>query len=244
MEYQRIDENTIRCIVTEEDMQNFGLNLDEFLTHSRKSDEFLRYIVDEARDELGYQAKHGLVSMRIEVLKDGRISITFAGSDENAFRAQMLQRLKTIFPGTDQETLNALLQQLAGMNETDRTNKVKELLENSAKTAEQSLERRKAVLPQDPYRLCRFDNLSDVFAYCRACGMKQAVKSQLYKLQEKYYLVLEHYRVSEAHFNRMTAVAFEYGHVIAEPEESYRLLKEHGELLIADKAFGILRKIG
>ena len=53
MEYKRIDENTIRCIVTEEDMESFGLNLDEFLSHSGRSDEFLQYIVSEARDELG-----------------------------------------------------------------------------------------------------------------------------------------------------------------------------------------------
>ena len=244
VEYQRIDENTIRCIVTEEDMQNFGLNLDEFLTHSKKSDEFLRYIVDEARDELGYKAKHGLVSMRVEILQDGRISITFANSDENALRAQMVQRLKTIFPDINPETMDSLLAQLSGMSETDRKSRVKELLEDSAKASEKSLAGKKAVLPQDPYRLCCFASLSNAMAYSRACGIKQPVKSHFFKANDKYYLVIDHYRISEAHFNKMTAVAFEYGQVIVEPEEMYQYLQEHGELLIEDRALGILRKIG
>ena len=81
MEYKRIDENTIRCIVTEEDMENFGLNLDEFLSHSGRSDEFLQYIVSEARDELGYENDKGIVSMRLEVLSDRRISITFGNGN-------------------------------------------------------------------------------------------------------------------------------------------------------------------
>lgn len=243
MEYQRIDENTIRCIVTEEDMENFGLNLEEFLTHSKKSDEFLRYIVEEARDELGYKAKHGLVSMRVEVLQDGRISITFANSDEATIRAQMIQRLKMIFPDIEQDMLNDMLSQLSGLSEEDRTKKVKELLEKTTKSTEQTVEKRKAILPQDPYRLCGFKTLSDVIEFCSICGIRQPVRSSLYKADEKYYLILEHYRVSEDHFNKMTAVAFEYGKVYAEPEEMYQYLQEHGELLIEKKAFGILRKI-
>jgi len=244
MEYQRIDENTIRCIVTEEDMESFGLNLDEFLTHSQKSDEFLRHIVEEAREELGYQAKHGMVSMRVEVLQDGRISIVFANSDENTLKTQMVQRLKPIFPNIDQESLNRLLNQLAGMTDEERTRKVKELLENTAKETERTVENRKAVLPQDPYRLCGFGSLSDTIKYCCICGVRQPVKSKLYKADGRYYLILDHYRVSEAHFNKMTAVAFEYGKVYPEPEEMLRYLQEHGDLLIEEKAFGVLRKIG
>ena len=81
MEYKRIDENTIRCIITPQDMEEYGLDLDEFLSHSEKSDDFLRHIVAEARDELGYQNTHGMVSMRLEVLNDGRICLTFAGDN-------------------------------------------------------------------------------------------------------------------------------------------------------------------
>ena len=96
MEYKRIDENTIRCIVTEEDMENFGLNLDEFLSHSGRSDEFLQYIVSEARDELGYENDKGIVSMRLEVLSDRRISITFGNGNEKQVREQVLKYLKEL----------------------------------------------------------------------------------------------------------------------------------------------------
>lgn len=98
MEYKRIDENTIRCIITEEDMENFGLDLDEFLSHSQKSDDFLRHIVEEARDELGYETQNGMVSMRLEVLSDNRISLTFASGDDKNMFQQMMGHLQKIFP--------------------------------------------------------------------------------------------------------------------------------------------------
>ena len=49
MTFKRIDESTIRCIVTEEDMAENGLELDDFFTQSDKAQDFLR--------ELAYRDK-------------------------------------------------------------------------------------------------------------------------------------------------------------------------------------------
>lgn len=88
-----------------------------------------------------------------------------------------------------------------------------------------------------------FTSLRDVMSYCRAIGLKQPIKSHLYKEKENYYLIAERYRISDYHFNLLTAVAFDYGKVLVESEHLYDHLREHGELLLSGRAIGTLRKI-
>jgi len=229
MEYKRIDENTIRCIVTEEDMESFGLNLDEFLSHSGRSDEFLQYIVSEARDELGYQNDKGIVSMRLEVLSDRRISLTFGSGDERQIREQVLKYLK----------------ELAESRIAQEIGKMLESRQKEAEPAKEGQIASKAVPEEkkEPYRMYCFASLRDVMSYCRVIGLKQPIRSHLYKEKENYYLIVDRYRISEYHFNLLTAAAFDYAKVLAEPERTYARLREHGELLISDRAIGTLRKI-
>lgn len=63
MTFKRIDESTIRCIVTEEDMEENGLELDDFFTQSDKAQDFLREIVEQASEEVGYDSGQGMVSL-------------------------------------------------------------------------------------------------------------------------------------------------------------------------------------
>lgn len=233
MEYKRIDENTIRCIVTEEDMESFGLNLDEFLSHSGRSDEFLQYIVSEARDELGYQTDKGIVSMRLEVLNDRRISITLGSGDEKQIREQVLKYLK--------ELAESRILQEIGKIFGEKQEPPLPVQENQTQKKERT--EKKAGELNEPYRMYCFESLRDVMCYCRAVGLTQPIKSHLYKERELYYLIVERYRISEYHFNLLTAVAFDHGRVIAEPEHLYDHLREHGELLIEGRAVGTLRKL-
>lgn len=229
MEYKRIDENTIRCIVTEEDMESFGLNLDEFLSHSGRSDEFLQYIVSEARDELGYQNDKGIVSMRLEVLSDRRISLTFGSGDEKQIREQVLKYLKELAESRIAQEIGRMFdhrqkEALSAKEEQDQAETVKE-------------EKKEA------YRMYCFTSIGDVMSYCRAVGLKQPIRSHLYKEKDNYYLIVERYRISDYHFNLLTAVAFDYAKVLVDSDHLYDHLREHGELLIADRAIGNLRKI-
>ncbi len=210
-------------------MESFGLNLDEFLSHSGRSDEFLQYIVSEARDELGYQNDKGIVSMRLEVLSDRRISLTFGSGDEKQIREQVLKYLKELAESRIAQEIGRLFD-----------HKQKEALpaKEEQDQAEAAKEEKK-----EAYRMYCFTSIGDVMSYCRAVGLKQPIRSHLYKEKDNYYLIVERYRISDYHFNLLTAVAFDYAKVLVDSDHLYDHLREHGELLIADRAIGNLRKI-
>lgn len=225
MEYKRIDENTIRCIITEEDMESFGLDLEEFLNHSGRSDEFLRYIVEEARDELGYQNDQGIVSMRLEVLNDGRISLTFGSGDERQMREQFLKYLKELAESHLAKEIERILKEKTGNGAIED------------KAAEEEAE------VKESYRMYCFDALRDVMSYCRVAGSDVPVQSHLYKMRDKYYLIVDRDQLADYDFNLLTAVAFDYGKVLVNTDYLYDSLQEHGALIIKDKAIDRLKAI-
>ncbi len=206
-----------------------GYGKDEFLSHSGRSDEFLQYIVSEARDELGYQDDKGIVSMRLEVLSDRRISLTFGSGDEKQVREQVLKYLKELAESRIAQEIEKML----GVKHEEPADTEKKQIRQEAPKKE----------IREPYRMYCFTSLRDVMSYCRAIGLKQPIKSHLYKEKENYYLIAERYRISDYHFNLLTAVAFDYGKVLVESENLYDHLREHGELLLSGRAIGTLRKI-
>ena len=89
MTFKRIDESTIRCIVTEEDMEENGLELDDFFTQSDKAQDFLREIVEQASEEVGYDSGQGMVSLQIVPLPNHALAITFSESESKEWHDMM-----------------------------------------------------------------------------------------------------------------------------------------------------------
>jgi len=252
MEYKRIDENTIRCIITQEDMEEYGLDLDEFLSHSKKSDDFLRHIVEEARGELGYKNTHGMVSMRLEVLNDGRICLTFAGGDEEKIRNQMIKHMQQIFPDITPEMMDRAMQQLGEMTEQKRNEKIAEIMSRIEEKMQENEPEEESGNDTFSYtqqeeiktlRIIGFPSMKAVLEYAKSITIHQPIKSHLYKADGQYYLCIEKYRISDKKFQMLTVMAFDYASVYADVKSIRRHLAEHGELLIENKAIGFLKKI-
>ena len=92
--------------------------------------------------------------------------------------------------------------------------------------------------------MVEFDSLQSAMAFCKACGLKQPVRSSLYKWNGSFYLLFDNYRVAKERFNKMTASAFDFGKVHAEKSERFELVKDHGEVIIEEKALMRLKKLG
>ena len=140
---------------------------------------------------------------------------------------------------------NQYLKELA---ESRIAQEIGKLLDNKQKEAApadkgQNLPQTAKEEKKEAYRMYCFTSIGDVMSYCRAIGLKQPIRSHLYKEKENYYLIVDRYRISEFHFNLLTAVAFDYARVLVDSDHLYDHLREHGELLIGDRAIGTLRKI-
>ncbi|MCX4307029.1 MAG: adaptor protein MecA [Acetatifactor sp.] len=216
MKYKKINDATVQCIVSADDMAEYGLALSDIFERNERGEEFLRDIIERAHEEVGYQINNGNIAMQITPLKDNGLVVTFTDEGPAAFK-EMLQNLK--------EVLQEFSAELAGQEERAQA---------SLQSAEEYDENR---------RMFVFSSIHQTMQYAATIPSTYSVKSHFFKESGDYYLVLEKNRLSHKAFNRISAQAVEFGNLIAVSDERMQYLEEHGECLIRDRAVSRLRKI-
>lgn len=219
MKYKKINEATVQCIITAEDMLEYGLTLSDIFERNEKGEGFLRDIIERAHDEVGYTINGENIAMQITPMQNQGLVVTFTNESPAAFR-DILQHLKEVLQGVSAE--------LNKQQDMGRQNLL------SCQSAEVVDEER---------RMFVFSTLHQVMQYTASVPAKTSVKSCLYKVDGAYYLVLEKNRLSYKMFNKISAQAVEFGNLIAVSRERMQYLEEHGECLIEDRAVSRLRKI-
>ncbi len=93
MKFRRIDENTINCVISQEDLASHGLQIEDLFEKKKEAMEFLHVVVDEASREVDFHPQGAITSMQIAVLPDQSISLTLSEDTTNAFE-RLLTNLK------------------------------------------------------------------------------------------------------------------------------------------------------
>lgn len=219
MKYKKINEATVQCIITAEDMLEYGLTLSDIFERNEKGEGFLRDIIERAHDEVGYTINGENIAMQITPIHNQGLVVTFTNESPAAFR-DILQHLKDVLQGVSAELSK---QEDAGRHAL-----------GSGQSAEWF---------DDNRRMFVFTTLHQVMQYTASVPPSLSVKSNLYKVDEAYYLVIEKNRLSYKMFNKISAQAVEFGNLIAVSNERMQYLEEHGECLIEGRAVSKLRKI-
>lgn len=215
MKYKKINDATVQCIISEEDMLEYGLTLSDIFERNEKGEGFLRDIIERAHEEVGYIVSGDNITMQITPLQNKGLVVTFTNEGPAAFR-DILQHLKEVLQGVSEE--------LGRQDESSRQS----LADGAA---------------DDNRRMFVFASIHQVMQYTAAIPSDVSVKSHLYKADDAYYLVIEKNRMSYSMLNKISAEALEFGNLIAVSEERMQYLEEHGECLIANRAVSRLRRI-
>ena len=214
MKYKKINDATVQCNITAEDMLEYGLTLADIFERNEKGEGFLRDIIERAHDEIGYQINGENIAMQITPLKDKGLVVTFTDESPMGFK-DILQHLKDVLQGVSDEVSRQ----------------------------EQEAAREQESVFDENRRMFVFASLYQVMQYTASIPNTLSVKSHLYKEGDVYYLVLEKNRLSYKTFNKISAQGVEFANLIAVSEERMQYLEEHGECLIADRAVSRLRRI-
>ena len=70
MKFSRINETTIRCYLTREDLESSGINLDDIMERKTNAMEYLRRVIMEAAREENFQLDGAVNTMQIRAMMD------------------------------------------------------------------------------------------------------------------------------------------------------------------------------
>ena len=83
MEFSRIGEHTIKCVISEEEIYDLGYTIDEIMSNGERTQEFMNQIFDMASEEFGTDFNSGIKTVRADFLADNSLPAEAAENEKN-----------------------------------------------------------------------------------------------------------------------------------------------------------------
>lgn len=262
MDFQRIDDNTVQCRMTEEEMNEYGFKIEDFFTNQEKSREFLEQIVERAEEEVGYEVESGMVSMQLMRMPDNSLTITFTDQKEEGLQAmlghiqnlvgmidesameELMDRLKSQFSGNshndeyihDSENIEKFEEEHAVTEETSEYRK--RMKEIEKKNRQKQKERLSAA------RVYEFASLHDLECFAASVQCEKNISSKVYKdnLNGSFYLLVRKGKLKLDEYQMLCEQLCEYARLCSSQQYAEQYCKEHFECLISKHAIKVLQE--
>ena len=94
MEFFRVNDHMVKCVISEEDMDEYDVSIEDFFTRSEHAMEFLHEVVQLASEEVGYRPQGPLTSLQIAPVKEHGLAIFLTEKPQFDLQS-MIDALKT-----------------------------------------------------------------------------------------------------------------------------------------------------
>ena len=148
MEFKRINKDTVNCIITEDDMFEQGIRLEDLFEKKKEAMDFLHEVMKKAEEEVDYKPTGSFMPLQITVLPDHSVSLTLSENASASFSEILKnltdkagiklpkQVLEDIGDSANEERLNRLNEYLKSLKQI--TNSVKDMIEENDKAMGES----------------------------------------------------------------------------------------------------------
>lgn len=222
MKFERVDDKTVRCFISNEELEDYEIDYKDFVLRSEKAREVVREIIEQASEEVGYKPPKFAFDMSIMMMPDQGLVLTFSESDP----------LDENNGGRIMEYLKEMKKAIESASQ-DHQNKKKAEQAQGANIQEVQQAR-----PE--MGVFEFSNLGDIMELAGALPKNLRVHSALYRMKDRYYLYLAKGSASYQRYSKLCIQTMEFSTIYGAEEQKILFLQEHGECLIAE---GALRKL-
>lgn len=231
MKFQRINENVIKCVLTREEMQLRGLNVEELLSNRAKAEEFLQYVLSKARYEMDFAGNGEVLNVQLSVMPDGGVSMMISDDHNAAIRAiaeQFKERLKEFSEVFEKAGEFA--------SKVDGNDFSKEKVINYFISPKSEGD----ILTYDFWS--RLDSIEGCISMAKALFEVQNAESDLYKYINGYYMRVR-LSMNKNDIAKNVFVMSEYSDDVSAENTEHFMVREHGDLIIKSNALSELSKL-
>lgn len=82
MKFKMINGSNIQCVVTEEEMERYGLKVEDIFSNTQKAQSFLNEILDLAEEEMGCPIGDGTKTVQAVCIPGNALVLTFSDKEE------------------------------------------------------------------------------------------------------------------------------------------------------------------
>ena len=223
MEFSR-DGKSIRCVISEEEIEELGFTLDDIISNGTRTQEFMNQIFDMAEEEFQTKFELGIKAVRADILPDHTISLTFS---EHPGSENMMEHIKDIVNGLLSSVPKQKLDEIKAIKEKEKSKDVLESSKHSMKII----------------ALFAFEDLEVLIRYAKKVQLEVFPFNQLYKLDDIYFLMIDMSGCSELDAKKMSALTDEYAVDVFVGAEKRAYIYEHGTKILGECALEQLREV-
>ncbi len=228
MKIERVDDKTVKCYLSNEELEEYDIDYKDFLLRSEKAKEVVQEIIEQAAEEVGYRPPKFAFDLQIMMLPDQGLLLTFSEREpEGDHLAACLKEMKRFLQ---------LAREQAGLGGGSQGNGGNPVQEQQEEAEEEPGEGKKPELA-----VFAFGSLGNVMTYAAALPANLRVDSRLFEMNGIYYLELRKGHAAYERYSRACIQAMEFGSLYAAQEQQVLALEEHGTCLIGEKAVRKLR---
>lgn len=229
MKFERIDDKTVKCYISIEEMQEYDITYKDFVIRSEKAKEIVEEIILRATEEVGYRPPQFALDLQIMMMPEQGMVLTFSEKmpDDIAANPSILEYLKEMKKLMDSGKIGA------GKKGEEAVMSVGIPEDTACKPSDGG--------KQPDYAVFAFSTMRDICNYVNRLPKTLRVKSCLYEEKGSYYLYVEKGGASYARYSRACILALEYGTLYGASIDKLVYLDEHATCLIPEKAIQKMR---
>ena len=232
MKFTRINENAIRCVISHEEMDAQGIDLEELMGDRAKAEEFLRYILQQARYEVNFVTSGDALNVQLSVTQEGDVSMMISDDQNMAIHAMLMafkEKLKEFQDAIDAHKMSRAQMQDALARELQKS--TQELLSQAE--------------DNDPLEMDVWAEVADLDNCIRMANVLSYlgdIPSSLYRLGDTYYLRMALVQTKRQMAHNVFAIA-EYSQNMYADGVAAGHVMEQGKCIIKEHALRDLAKL-
>ena len=235
MRIERVDDRTVKCFLSNEELEQYDIDYKDFVTRSEKAKEVVQEIIEQATEEVGYKPPRFAFDLQIMMVPDEGLVLTFSDKDPDVSDTgqflECLKEMKRILQRTREAT-----EQAAAQNKPSEAQPGAESAKEKQKT---QAAQQQNVRPSEAVFV--FSSLRNVMNYAAGLPGNLRVDSTLYEMEGFYFLHLMKGHASYERYSRACIQALEFAALYTAEENRIMQLKEQAVCLIPEKALKKLR---
>lgn len=245
MKIEKINDNSIKCILNKSDLQSRNIKVSELAYGSDKANILFKEMTEQANREFGFQFDNSPIMIEAIPMSDESITLIITKVEDpeeldTRFSRFSPDKNDNLSAGNNADNkiakaneilnlLNTFKEALAdsnGFNASPLSN-LKNLSEN--KSVESGIKLENIVI------VFKFDKIDKIIALSKVLNGKYTGKNSIYKKDSDFYLTIYKSEHTPEEFNQICNVICEFGDRTSDSlSENY--LAEHSELVISDDA--------
>ena len=261
MRIERVDDKTIKCFLSNEELEQYEIDYKDFVMRSDKAREVVQEIITQAKEEVGYEPPKYAFDLQIMMVPNQGMVLTFQEKDladlqNNDFLMECLKEMQNLFkqgkaPKGELHFPENLMEMIGQMQSVASKGKDGKAAGDTGKTTGDTGKttgqdkgtgaKKQEGPPQPDFAVFAFRNIGRVMEYASVLPKNLRVKSALYAMDGLYYIHMQKGGASYQRYSRACVQALEFAGLFAASEDRLDYLREHGECLIAEQALKKLR---